>query len=357
VLAWPIAIALIIGAALLFMLNWSLPTGLRSIGVGLVFAAITCGLIAWLARAVTQWSLKEAAALAASAEAVVRSAGATAVRDELAQSPFAPVAAAFAEAGARDGMRTADRQHAASLERLGADAARVLDGIAAELQSDQLTSPTSTARTSPAQAMQAHVAALRAVTAAPASPLIPINVVAELQSVLAAASARRDLPAIDLTCEVERALVIVDQDRFAELIDDLVALARAASAADQRINVHVARIFRSTVVETPVRRTGDSRLTIVPRAVDETRPAWVARTQPSAEVLSIVISDAGCAPDAVEELRAFDAFALPRAGDSQGIVLARAQRTVHAANGLIWLAGSREGGSAVHLLLPIAPSA
>ena len=103
-----------------------------------------------------------------------------------------------------------------------------------------------------------------------------------------------------------------------------------------------------------MRRTGDSRLTIVPRASDDTLRTWVQRAQPGAELLSLVITDAGVTPAAADHQRAFDAFAIPRPGDPLGVALATIRRTVADAKGTIWIDGSREGGTAVHLLMPIA---
>ena len=94
----------------------------------------------------------------------------------------------------------------------------------------------------------------------------------------------------------------------------------------------------------------------MPRATGDALRSWVLRAQPGAEVLSIVVTDRGAAPTPDAQLRAFDAFAMPRPNDPLGVTLAALRRTVSAAKGTIWIDGSREGGSAVHLLLPIAAS-
>jgi signal transduction histidine kinase len=72
-------------------------------------------------------------------------------------------------------------------------------------------------------------------------------------------------------------------------------------------------------------------------------------------VLSVIVTDGGSAPTVEEQQRAFDAFATARPGDPYGVTLATVRRTVAAARGTIWVDASREGGTAVHLLLPIAP--
>jgi signal transduction histidine kinase len=178
-------------------------------------------------------------------------------------------------------------------------------------------------------------------------------VVAEVGAVVAALAAEGAAAALNTIIDTDHGLVLIDRARFSEHLRDLLTLAQAASPGGGAVTLHVSRIFRSNIEETPVRRTGDSRLTIVPRASGDALRDWVQRAQPGAEVLSLVISDAGIAPDAAQQQRAFDAFASPRPGDPLGTTLATIRRTVRAANGTVWIDGSREGGTAVHILLPI----
>lgn len=344
VLAWPIALSVLCAGALVYVLPRFVPDGWVRVGVGVVCALLTVALIAWLNAAVQRWLRERVTALAAAAESSVRRAGVGGLADQLESSPLGTLALAFAEAGGRDGLRAAERQHAAVVDRLGRD---VAGGLAVMADRGGAVH---------ADVIRSYATALRSATELSPATVVPVNVVAEVRSVLAAATLRRPLPAVDLTIDLDRAMVLIDHHRFAELVEDLVTLAQSASPADARVTVHLSRVFRSMVVETPVRRAGDSRLTIVPRASSGDRPAWVERTQPAAEVLSLVVSDAGVPPTPELEQRALDAFAAPRAGDPLGVVLARAQRTVHSALGTIWVAESREGGTAVHVLLPIAAS-
>jgi len=148
--------------------------------------------------------------------------------------------------------------------------------------------------------------------------------------------------------------VLAERERLRQHLHELIDLARHASPPESDVRVHVSRAFRSNLEDTPVRRTGDSRLTIVPRASADALRAWVQRAQPGAEVLSIVISDAGRTLSPDELRRAVDAFAVARPGDRLGVTLATIRRTIIDAGGLLWVDGAREGGTSVHVLLPFA---
>jgi signal transduction histidine kinase len=47
-------------------------------------------------------------------------------------------------------------------------------------------------------------------------------------------------------------------------------------------------------------------------------------------------------------------FAVPRPGDPCGVGLATLRRSVMAARGILWVTGAREGGTAVHIVLPFS---
>jgi signal transduction histidine kinase len=203
-------------------------------------------------------------------------------------------------------------------------------------------------------AIDACTAALRHVTAPVHAVLQATDIVAIVRDVVAALPASADEAQILSVLDTERGPVLIDRARIAAHLRELLTLARRATPASGSVTIHVSRLFRSNIEETPVRRTGDSRLTIVPRASGDALRTWVLRAQPGAEVLSIVITDASAAPTSDAQQHAFEPFALPRPGDPHGVTLAAIRRTVSAARGTIWIDGSREGGTAVHLLLPIA---
>ena len=130
--------------------------------------------------------------------------------------------------------------------------------------------------------------------------------------------------------------------------------AAIADSAPAAASLHVVRMRRAAYEEEPVRRTGDSPRTIVPRMPQAVVREWVVATQPPAELLCVVIADATHALDPVDRARALDPFGVERRADPLGLALAELRRVVQASRGCIWLDDAREGGTAVHVLLPIA---
>ena len=352
-LAWPIAATLLVGAGIVVFLPRFIPPRFLALAVGGVFALTTVALVVILAVVVERWLRRHAVTLAADAERQVQTLGIAGLATGNGNSAMLPLASAFADAGARAAFQSAEKETSDMLAQLGRDAALAAERRTARLR-DALSS---VALPDPArqalQAIDAASGALKNVTTAVPAATFPVDVVAELRAVVADLEATEAGPSINTIIDSERGLVVIDAARLRQHVRDMLVLARSASPPDSAVTLHVSRLFRSNIEETPVRRTGDSRLTIVPRASGDALRAWVLRAQPSAEVLSIVITDAGAVATAHEQRHAFDAFALERPGDPLGVILATVRRTVLAARGTIWVDGSREGGTAIHLLLPI----
>lgn len=353
-LAWPIAATLLIGAGIVFLLPRVVPHRFIALAVGGVFALTTVALVAVLAVVVERWLRRHAATVALDAERQVRTIGIAGLPAAHGDGALIPLASAYADAGAREALRSAANDTNDFLAQLGADAAsaseRAVSRIRAALANGQLPESAQIALSE----MDDTAQALRLVTAPVPIATHPIDVIAELQQLVAELESTYDGPAINTIFDTDRGMVLIDRTRLSADLRALITLARRASPADSAVTLHVSRVFRASIEETPVRRTGDSRLTIVPRASGDALRAWVQRAQPGAELLSIVITDAGATPISPELDRAFDAFALSRPGDPFGVTLATVRRTVTAAKGTVWVDGAREGGTAVHLLFPVA---
>lgn len=352
-MAWPIAATLLVGAGIVFFLPRVVPQRFLALAVGGVFALTTVALVAILAFVVERWLRRHAAALAVDAERQVQTVGVAGLPTATGDGALIPLASAFADAGARAALRTAERETSDYLAQLGADAASATERSVTHLRDALRPVALPAAAATSLDLIDETSLALRRVTAAVPTAEYPVDVVAEVRAVVADLPPTVDAAELNTIIEADRGLVLVDRGRLREHVRDLLVLARASSAADGAVTLHVSRLFRSNIEETPVRRTGDSRLTIVPRASGDALRTWVQRAQPGAEVLSIVITDAGATPSVDEQQRALDAFAMPRPGDSLGVTFATIRRTVAAANGMMWIDGAREGGTAVHLLLPI----
>jgi signal transduction histidine kinase len=356
-LAWPIAGVLLIGAALVFMLPRFVPSRFLALAIGGVFASVTISLVGVLAWVVERWLKRHAASLATEAETRVTTLGVVGLPSATGDSLLIPLASAFTDAGARAALRTAERESNELLSQLGGDAAAVVQRAAGTVRDALDASTPAELRISGARdalrSVDAFALALRHVTAPVPVATDAVDIVALIPGILAQLPERADRARVTSAIDADRGVVRVDRDRISQQLRDALLLARESSPADGVVTIHVSRMFRTQVEETPVRRTGDSRLTIVPRATGDALRSWVQRAQPGAEVLSIVITDRGAAPTAEAQLRAFDAFAMPRESDPFAVTLAGLRRTVTAAKGTIWIDGAREGGSAIHVLLPI----
>jgi signal transduction histidine kinase len=360
VLAWPIAATLLIGAAALFFLPRIVPQRFLALAVGGVFALVTIALVGILALVVDRWLKRHVVAMAHDAEQQVQTLGIAGLPAATGDSALIPLASAFADAGARAALRSAERETSDLLAQLGGDAAAAVERAAGLVGS-------ALAGTSPAEAkvnaarealrqVDAYAFALRHVTAPVPAASHAVDIVSLVPEIVAQLPERPDLARVTSEIDADRGLVVIDRARISDHLRALIERARESSPADGAVTIHVSRVFRSNIEETPVRRTGDSRLTIVPRASGDALRAWVLCAQPGAEVLSIVVTNRGTEPTTDTQQRAFDAFAMPQPNDPFGVALATMRRTVHAAKGTIWIGGAREGGSAVHLLLPISAS-
>ncbi len=359
-LAWPIVVILLLGAAVVFFLPRFVPARFLSLAVGAAFALVTLALVVALSSVVERWLRKHASALALDAERQVQVLGVAGLPETPGNLPLTAVASAFADAGARAALRASERETHDLLAQLGEDAATTSQRALATVRSALEATATSPLDASLMAARlglntaDASADALRRVTAAIPAAIGTVDLVHELRVVIDELTETLGPGRVAATIDVERAPVLIDRERIHTHLRELCLLARAASPPNGVVTVHLTRLFRAAVEDTPVRRTGDSRLTIVPRASTDTLRAWVQRAQPSAELVSIVVSDTGRPPSEDSLQRAFDAFAISRPGDDQGVTLPTVKRTIAAANGTIWLSTAREGGSAVHLLLPIA---
>ena len=126
-LAWPIAVILLLGAALVFFLPTIVPPRFLALAVGGVFALVTVSLVAILAVVVERWLTRHAAALAETAEQQVQLLGVAGLPAATGDSALIPLASAFADAGARAALRSPERETNDVLDQLGNDAAGAVE--------------------------------------------------------------------------------------------------------------------------------------------------------------------------------------------------------------------------------------
>ena len=126
--------------------------------------------------------------------------------------------------------------------------------------------------------------------------------------------------------------------------------AGAASTSGRRpvVGVFVRRIPRRQLEEPAVRRQTDPGLTIVPRRPNPRLERWLREGSPPAEVVKFIVADSGDGIPADIEKRLYD----PAVGG--GIGLTTARRVIEQARGTVWVQRAREGGAALHVVLPLA---
>ncbi|MDX2182421.1 MAG: hypothetical protein SFW08_00410 [Gemmatimonadaceae bacterium] len=125
----------------------------------------------------------------------------------------------------------------------------------------------------------------------------------------------------------------------------------AAGGTKPVVGVYVRRIPRVQLEEPTVRRQTDPGLTIIPRRANPRLERWLREGNPPAEVVKFIVADSGDGIPADIEKRLYD----PAVGG--GIGLTTARRVIEQARGTVWVQRAREGGAALHVVLPVARDA
>lgn len=360
---WPATVGTLVTLALAWVTLVFVPgpwqrwvAGLAAV-IGVLVTAIVCG------RAATRWADDEGRAAATRLATQLRWLAPGRADASLLPSPLRPAleqAMRLAVAHAR----THDDAHAdAEQAALGGNVASRLDALATAIASSLAAHDAAGDETSRLRALdgarRAHgeLAALSAALRRAATPATTPDAVHDAAAIAARA-------AHDVRAALGDASLVVREDgapapvrlhapSFARALD-AVLRAAAGDSMPAAAALHVRRVRRAAYEEEPVRRADDSPRTIVPRVPQSVVRDWVAATQPPAEVLNLVIADASRAVAASERARALDPFGVARSADPMGLALADLRRVVERAHGCVWLDDAREGGMAVHLLLPIA---
>jgi signal transduction histidine kinase len=173
-------------------------------------------------------------------------------------------------------------------------------------------------------------------------------------------SAARDLPplragGVTLDLDERPCPISGTEDAVARLatafLQHALAAGVAAGASVPPVGVYVRRMPRRQLEEPAVRRQQDPGLTIVPRRPNPRLERWLREGQPPAEVVKFIVADGGAGIPADIEKRLYD----PAVGGSIGLTTAR--RVIEQARGTVWVQRAREGGAALHVVLPLATGA
>ncbi len=362
-LIWPAtvgvltALAFVWGALTVAPASWSSLAAGAAVVVGVLFTTVVG---AW---AIGRWVAREVGRAADEVAGGLRFLAAG--RPDPASLPpmlRAPIERAVQRSVAH--ARTHDAAHAdADHAALGANVAARLDALIGALghaveahgaAGDDDRRADAMARVAAAQRdLAALVQGLRQAAAPTVAPDAVIDAAALAVDVGVAVRAEVGDAALTVRHDDATAPVRLHRASFARALAGALRAA-VADSAPAAASLHIVRMRRAAYEEEPVRRTGDSPRTIVPRMPQAVVREWVVATQPPAELLCVVIADATHALDPVDRARALDPFGVERRADPLGLALAELRRVVQASRGCIWLDDAREGGTAVHLLLPIA---
>jgi signal transduction histidine kinase len=96
-------------------------------------------------------------------------------------------------------------------------------------------------------------------------------------------------------------------------------------------------------------------MTIRPRRAIARVSDWLDRVRPPAEVVTVIVADAGRGIAEEDRERIFEPFYTTKApGHGTGLGLAIAASIVDSLQGAIWVERAREGGAAFHMIFPVA---
>lgn len=180
----------------------------------------------------------------------------------------------------------------------------------------------------------------------------PVDLNGTARGVLDLLSAQGVLKDVQLHIQFADQPVLVRGDRH-QLEQALVnLLLNAVDAMDGRgrLSLIVRRTTREELLG-PRRRSGEASAKGHPPGARAVR--WLSDTDAN-EIAMIVVTDSGPGVAPGDEERVFDPFYTTKEpGKGTGLGLAIVARAVENAGGTVWVTGSREGGAAFRVLLPV----
>lgn len=156
----------------------------------------------------------------------------------------------------------------------------------------------------------------------------------------------------DLDAGVGR--VRADRHELQQAFVNLVLNAVDAMNGAGRLVLRARTLPAEALTASASRRRDDAAHEEHPHPPSARAVAWLARREPTGQVLQVVVADSGPGVPAADAERVFEPFFSTKVpGRGTGLGLAIVAQTVEALGGTIWVQPAREGGAAFVLLLPL----
>lgn len=194
--------------------------------------------------------------------------------------------------------------------------------------------------------------------ASPPKAPITVEIEAIIRSAVEQLQAQGPFEHVGIALELTSTMIPVNGHRheLEQLFLNVLTNAAEAMNGRGRVIVRLERAARFSLREPASRRDNQAEGNAIVHPPSSRAQQWLDGND-AAEIAKIVIADSGPGVPAALAERIFDPFFTTRpTGKNPGLGLAVAARIVENCSGAIWVTGSREGGAAFHILLPIVQS-
>jgi signal transduction histidine kinase len=184
----------------------------------------------------------------------------------------------------------------------------------------------------------------------------PIDVNETLRHVVGLVSEQGHLRkvALVMTLSIDSPHVSGDRHELEQVFVNLLLNAADAAGETGVIAVSTTVMSRAVLGAGFERRANDAASHGTPHRPSPRVSTWLSRERDAESFVKIIVADSGIGVPDADADRIFDPFFTTKEpGKGTGLGLAIVARTVDNFGGIVWVERAREGGAALHLLLPL----